>query len=337
MRDVLVSVIIPAFNAGQFIEKCLTSICNQTYRNLEIIVADDASTDCTVSIVRNMQEKDSRIFLIKLEENVGASTSRQTAVENSQGELVTFVDSDDWYCANDAIEKIVDIYIRNDVDCIMYGYRTIHKNRFFIKHPFRGKKGLHTVTEIAEVKANKPSPCWHYLWNKCYKGDLLRNSTLKFLPNLKSAEDVRYNEDFLRCGKKFYVMKTCFFYDYNCCNINQVTRKRVDPSLEKAILQFKCYKEELSKLLSDYSFLEVSDRAITGLYKHFFYNVCFLKKKEANTEWSYTLNKFIVKDKMYRECRDKLGTISAKYINIRANGAVIKNKIKENIKKLMYM
>ena len=82
MRDVLVSIIIPAFNAGQFIEKCLTSICNQTYRNLEIIVTDDASTDCSVSIVQNMQEKDSRIFLIKLEENVGASTSRQIAVEH---------------------------------------------------------------------------------------------------------------------------------------------------------------------------------------------------------------------------------------------------------------
>lgn len=337
MRDILVSIIIPAFNAGQFIEKCLTSICNQTYRNLEIIVTDDASTDCSVSIVQNMQEKDSRIFLIKLEENVGASTSRQIAVEHSNGELVTFVDSDDWYCADDAIEKIVDIYIRNDVDCIMYAYRTIHKHMFSIKHPFRAGKGLHTVSEIAEVKANVPSPCWHYLWNKCYKGDLLRNSTLKFQPNLRLAEDVRFNEDFLRCGKKFYVMKNSFFYDYNCCNINQVTRKRVDSSLENAILQFKCYKEELSKLLSDYAFLEVSDRAINGLYKQFFYNVCLLKKKEANTEWAYTLYELIAKDKMYMQCRDKLGTISAKCINARANGKFIKNKIKENIKKLMNM
>lgn len=337
MRDVLVSVIIPAFNAGQYIEKCLTSICNQTYKDIEIIVTDDASTDATVSIVQNMQEKDSRIYLIKSRENAGASTSRQIAIEHSHGELVTFVDADDWYCEKDAIDKIVDIYIRNDADCIMFGYRTVHKNRFILKHPFIGKKGLYSVSEIAELKANMPSPCWHYLWNKCYKGDLLRNSGIKFLPNLRSAEDVRFNEDFLRCGERFYVMKNSLFYDYNCCNINQITRKRINPSLESATLQFKYYQEELFRLLSDYSFLGVSDRAITGLYKQFFYNVCMLKKKEAKTEWSYILNEFIGKDKIYMQCREKLGTISTKCISIKVNGTVIKNKIKENIKKLLYM
>ena len=99
-----VSVIIPTYNSGKYIEECINSVINQTYTNLEIIVVDDCSNDNTLSILKKY--KDKRIKLIKLEENKGVSYARNRGIDFSSGEFICFLDSDDyWYL--DKIEKQV--------------------------------------------------------------------------------------------------------------------------------------------------------------------------------------------------------------------------------------
>lgn len=90
-----VSVIIPMHNSSRFIKECLDSVIAQTYKNLEIILVDDASSDNTVEIVKNY--KDKRIKLIELKENVGAAIARNTGVENSTGDYICYLDSDDYW------------------------------------------------------------------------------------------------------------------------------------------------------------------------------------------------------------------------------------------------
>lgn len=91
-----VSVIIPVHNSEKYIFECINSVINQTYKNLEIIVVDDNSTDNSVSIIRNI--KDKRIILIELDKNSGVAVARNKGIEVSSGDCICFLDSDDyWY------------------------------------------------------------------------------------------------------------------------------------------------------------------------------------------------------------------------------------------------
>ncbi|MBR3133262.1 MAG: glycosyltransferase family 2 protein [Clostridia bacterium] len=114
-----VSVVIPVHNSHKHIEECLNSVINQTYKNLEIVVVDDLSTDNTVQIIEGL--KDNRIKIIKLEENVGAAVARNIGVDNSSGEYICYIDSDD-YWVEDKVEREVKLMEENDYTFVYGGY-----------------------------------------------------------------------------------------------------------------------------------------------------------------------------------------------------------------------
>ncbi len=95
-----ISVIIPAYNSEKYIERCLNSIINQSYRNIEIIVVDDCSTDTTSYIIQKFCKLDNRIRHIKLPANKGVGYARNIGIKNATGEYLGFVDSDDWIDSN---------------------------------------------------------------------------------------------------------------------------------------------------------------------------------------------------------------------------------------------
>ncbi len=124
-----VSVIIPVHNSRKYIEKCINSVINQTYKNLEIIIVDDNSIDNSVNIIKSI--KDKRIKLIELKENNGAAQARNKGIEVSTGEYICFLDSDDyWY--NKKIEKQLK-FIKNKA-FIYSEYLYLKNNKTHIAH-----------------------------------------------------------------------------------------------------------------------------------------------------------------------------------------------------------
>lgn len=119
-----VSVIIPVYNSAKHINECLTSVIKQTYKNLEIILVDDKSTDDSVKIIKSY--KDKRIRLIESDENVGAALTRNKGVEVATGDYICFLDSDDFWKLN-KIEKQVR-FIKNK-EFIYAGYTYYKKGR----------------------------------------------------------------------------------------------------------------------------------------------------------------------------------------------------------------
>ena len=93
--DELITVIVPTYNVEKYIDECLTSILDQTYENIEIIVVDDCSSDNTFEIIKKYQNKDSRIKILRNEVNKGVSYSRNVGLDNMNGKYVCFVDGDD--------------------------------------------------------------------------------------------------------------------------------------------------------------------------------------------------------------------------------------------------
>ena len=118
-----VSVIIPVYNSSKYIKECIESVINQTYKNLEIIVIDDRSTDNSVEIIKSI--KDKRIKLIEQEKNMGVAIARNKGIKASNGDYICFLDSDDYWYKN-KIEKQIKfiknkafiyskyLYLRND-------------------------------------------------------------------------------------------------------------------------------------------------------------------------------------------------------------------------------
>lgn len=116
-----ISVIIPCYNSGKFIASVLQSVIDQTYKDWEIILVDDCSTDNTTSIIREFMSKDNRIKLLKTECPSGSpSVPRNIGINNSIGEYIAFLDSDDIWLPN-KLEKQIEFMINNSYD-ISYSY-----------------------------------------------------------------------------------------------------------------------------------------------------------------------------------------------------------------------
>lgn len=110
--DHLVSVITPAYNCSEYIEECIESVLNQTYKNWEMLIVNDKSTDNTQSIVESYTKKDHRIKLFNHEKNAGAAAARNKALEFSQGRFVAFLDSDDAWMPN-KLERQLEFILEN--------------------------------------------------------------------------------------------------------------------------------------------------------------------------------------------------------------------------------
>ena len=118
--DEKVSIIVPVYNVEKYLDKCIESIVNQTYRNIEIILVDDGSPDKCPEICNEWAKKDDRIKVIH-KENGGLSSARNAALEIAQGDYITFVDSDDWI-ENDMIQSMLTCAAKNDADIVCCGF-----------------------------------------------------------------------------------------------------------------------------------------------------------------------------------------------------------------------
>lgn len=124
MRKGVVTVVIPVYNVEKYLERCIKSIIHQTYKNLEIILVDDGSTDSCPQICDKWAERDKRIIVIH-KKNAGLGMARNTGIDNATGEYICFFDSDD-YVALDIIEETYKLAITQNADVVSYGYCRIN-------------------------------------------------------------------------------------------------------------------------------------------------------------------------------------------------------------------
>ncbi len=113
MKEGLISIITPTYNCGKFIKETILSVQKQTYKNWEMIIVDDCSTDDTQAVVESIIKEDARVKYYKLEENSGAAVARTKAMEIADGEYMAFLDSDDLW-TEDKLEKQLAFMVEND-------------------------------------------------------------------------------------------------------------------------------------------------------------------------------------------------------------------------------
>lgn len=170
----MISVIVPIYNTEKYLDKCITSIVNQTHKNLEIILVDDGSTDSSLEICRSWAKKDSRIVVLH-KENGGQGSARNMALDIAKGDYIGFVDSDDWIEAN-MYEVLYANLLKYDADISCCKGTTV-KN-------LDGKIKVYNQPDIMlahQTLEIKQSPC-----DKIYKKDLFDD--VRF-PKSRAYED----------------------------------------------------------------------------------------------------------------------------------------------------
>ena len=181
MSQPLFSLIIPVYNVEQYLTECLDSAVNQSYKNYEIIIINDATEDDSESIINAYIENDESIKYIKLEKNVGLGFSRNAGLENAQGKYVFFLDADDWI-EIDALAKlktIIEDSKHSEIDLIVFNHQIVHDQK---QYPNLSDAVYQSQASNTAFISNKQLlfKVFHVAWNKLYRLKFLRDNKLEF-------------------------------------------------------------------------------------------------------------------------------------------------------------
>lgn len=234
----LISIIIPAYNIENHIEKCLDSLLNQTYKNLDIIIVDDGSSDNTGKIIDDYASEHKNIKVIH-KKNSGVSAARNSGIEVANGDYIGFVDGDDTV-DEEMFEVLIDNAIKYGADISHCGYKMVFPSRIDYYHNTGvlveqdkelGLKDLLTGNQV------EPG-----LWNKIYKKELFKD--IKIDESIKINEDLLINYYLFKNAKKSIFYDKCF-YNYTIRKGSAATSK---VNINKIIDPIKVRKEILEDL-----------------------------------------------------------------------------------------
>ena len=201
----MVSVIIPAYNVEQYVERCVYSVTKQTYRNLEIILVDDGSTDCTGIICDKLAKEDNRVSVIH-KTNGGLSDARNAGIDVSRGEYISFVDSDD-YIASDMLEHMMNAMCETDISMVVVG---------FWKQSGDAREYCGPTTErvVSSEEALKDIYIGHEIypasWNKLYRRALFNNN--RFAVGMINEDSEIITKLLMECNRVALVSKPLYIY-----------------------------------------------------------------------------------------------------------------------------
>lgn len=235
MEPILISVVLPVYNVAAYLERCIESIVNQTYRNLEILLIDDGSTDESQEICRKWAEKDSRIRHIR-KENQGLGMARNTGMELSSGKYICFFDSDD-YVALDALEQCCALAEREQADVVTFGFCSVSKTGQVVKRRIPCPERLvyqgDAVREefLPELMApdtarGKDSGLWMSAWTSFFRLELLQTSGWQFVSErVVLSEDLYSLLNLYAFVQKVAVLpKALYYYCENEASLSRVYR-----------------------------------------------------------------------------------------------------------------
>lgn len=216
----LISIVVPIYNAEKYLVRCIESIINQTYRQIEIILVDDGSTDSSIEICNSYKKKDGRIKVIA-QKNCGVSSARNIGLDNATGEFVMFIDSDDWVELN-ICDSMVNLAVQHKCDIVFCSYTKCYNNKSVRKNIIETNKDviifdkkttkeflLRRIIGLIGIELRRPEHMDSIVTAtaKLYRRELITN--IKFI-SIKEigTEDALFNIEVFGTAKK-------------CCYLNQ--------------------------------------------------------------------------------------------------------------------
>lgn len=202
----LISIIVPVYNVEKYVQQCIESILNQTYKQIEVILVDDGSLDRSSVICEEYAFMDPRVKVIH-KENGGLSSARNVGLDKAKGKFIGFVDSDDWI-DNNMYESMLHLALTYQADVVQCGYKLINEQGKITREINFGNRRFNTKAEVekAYYMTNEFSSV---VWNKLYRADLFEE--LRFKVG-KNNEDVFILTDALLRIHKMVNTPKCYYH-----------------------------------------------------------------------------------------------------------------------------
>lgn len=244
MKD-LVTIIVPIYNAEQNIKRCVDSILNQDYKNLELLLVNDGSKDGSLKILKKYEEEYSFIKVIS-HKNIGVAETRNKAIKNATGKYIMFIDNDD-YIDKNYVSSFVDTINSSNYDIVIGGYVRITEDKKVLKRE--------VLKDLPFSKYVIMAP-----WAKIYKRDFIIKNNIEFL-NYKIGEDVYFNLNaYFNTNKIGIIDYVGYYWFYNTKSISNTKQKKFSNDIDILYLLDKIIN------LKNYENNEINNYYITRYY-----------------------------------------------------------------------
>lgn len=210
MSNKKVSVIVPVYNGEKYIKRCIHSLLRQDYSNFEVIIVNDGSKDCTKQICTNIEQSNSCVKLVSIE-NCGVSAARNIGVQNSRGDYISFVDSDD-YVDSKYISTLVKNLERKNADISVCNYYYVVND---VPHPIMFPKIYCGLIGQERFFAGLIDDCYRgFLWNKMFRRELLytEGEIIKIKKEISICEDLLFVATIASRANRFYIEDRPLYY-----------------------------------------------------------------------------------------------------------------------------
>ena len=205
-----VTLIIPIYNAERYLRRCLDSVMEQTYADMEVLLMNDGSTDGSLAICREYEEKDLRFRTID-KENTGVSDTRNQAMLLARGTYLQFLDSDDWLTP-DATESLAEAARADDCDLVVADFYRVNGKRYVEKKHIK-KTHVMTREEFAMEMAEDPADFYYgVMWNKLYRKSILLEHQIQCDTSMNWCEDFVLNLQMIRHAERFRALQKPIYY-----------------------------------------------------------------------------------------------------------------------------
>lgn len=322
-QEKMVSIIIPVYNAEKYLGYCINSVVSQTYRNIEVILVNDGSTDGSLEICENYARIDQRVHIITVP-NAGVSNARNTGVDAATGEYVQFVDSDD-VIKPDMTERFVEMMEVYGKDLVICGFDMIsldENNRVVEKIPFSsGFLGKECVLTREMFFGKLAYILWRSSllecpWNKMFRREIISRNGLRFPVEMSLGEDFCFNMDYFQHvnGAVFIEDR---YYCYMQTNQAALTRKYRSDLFENQLYLIQRFEQLLKENVEIQSAEEVElaeytvSKSIQSI-RNFFSEGCSLELFEKKKKIAEIINHEYI-----RKAFEKANYIDPKYEWIR--------------------
>ncbi|WP_419881716.1 glycosyltransferase family 2 protein [Peribacillus sp. B-H-3] len=319
----LVSIIVPVYNAENYLARCIDTILNQTYKNIEVILVNDGSVDKSGCICEEYSNLDTRIKVIH-QNNLGPSQARNIGLNSAKGKFIQFIDSDDTVELNITEKLVHEINLYNEM--VICGYKLISnkKKTSVVQKISPQKEGVFQFQEFLKYfgkyyKNNLiNSPC-----NKLYVTEIIKKNNLQFNNDINMGEDFIFNLSYMRYCNNISIIGDNL-YNYLKLNDNSLTLNFKNGLFENQKFLF----EKVRIFLCDYnSYTADNEKIIETYYTDSIIN-CFNNLFHKNNDLTFLERKeeikAIINDERVREKNEYFnkGNVKKRYI-----GWLIKNRL----------
>lgn len=286
MNDVEISILMPVFNGEKFIEKTVESIIKQRFKDWELIIANDGSTDKTDSICKRLAEKDKRIRIIN-KKNTGVADTRNILINQAKGKYIGFVDSDD-EIDRDMYMNLHSIIKKTEAQLCICGFikrKKIDGSNIKEKIYMWNDK---TIVEISELKKYYSgilkNRLLNPLWNKLYDRRVIEKYNIRFDDKLNTGEDLYFNIEYFKHIKKISFCEEALYVYCSYKNHNENITSKYIEDMYSLILERKLMMKNYLKDIGCYSIKNKIE-----INKRYFYGIALVIKnifhKDSNTNF----------------------------------------------------